>query len=78
VRGNGYAEAAEGKRVVRRQHVKSNPPEEVSKYRLMAKECRVHAEGARSTQLRAFNLELAQYWEDVADEIERKLVRPRS
>ena len=64
---------------MRRRRIAPGPPEEVGEYRQMAKECRVHAERARSAELRVFNLELAQYWDDTADEIERKLVRrPRS
>jgi hypothetical protein len=48
------------------------------KYRLMARECLAHAERARSAEVRALNLELAQYWNEMGDEIERKLVGPRS
>jgi len=34
-----------------------------------------YAHRAHSAELRGFNLELAQYWDDVAEEIDRKLVR---
>jgi hypothetical protein len=33
------------------------------------------AERADSAEFRAFNLELAQYWDEIADELERKSSR---
>jgi hypothetical protein len=39
---------------------------QVDPYRQMAEECRAHAQLAPTAELRALNLELAQYWDDVA------------
>jgi hypothetical protein len=48
--------------------------ERAEKYRELAEECRAQAKTARSAELRALNLELAKYWDDIATEREQKLV----
>ena len=48
--------------------------ERVRKYRELAEECRAQAKIERNAELRALNLELAKYWDDVATEREQKIV----
>jgi hypothetical protein len=49
---------------------------QVDTYRQMAEQCRAHAQLARTAELRALNLELAQYWDDVARQQE-EAAKPR-
>jgi hypothetical protein len=47
--------------------------ERVEKYRQLAEECRAHAKTARTPELRQLNLELANYWDQIAASRERLL-----
>jgi hypothetical protein len=48
--------------------------ERVEKYRELAEECRAQAKNAPTAELRALNLELAKYWDDIAADKERELL----
>jgi hypothetical protein len=48
--------------------------EHVEAYRELAEQCRAQSKTAPNAELRALNLELAKYWDDIAAESERKLI----
>jgi hypothetical protein len=48
--------------------------ERVETYRELAEQCRAQAKTAPTVELRALNLELAKYWDDIATEREQKLI----
>jgi hypothetical protein len=52
--------------------------ERVEKYRELAEECRAQAKTASTAELRALNLELAKYWDDIATDTERALLHRKA
>jgi hypothetical protein len=52
--------------------------ERVEKYRELAEECRAQAKTASTAELRALNLELAKYWDDIATDSERALLHRKA